>query len=68
MVVVTKGGMYNPKEMEEIVVEKLWPRFECAACGGTHLAAVRKIRDSLQGGVFEFVDAQCPQASGETTE
>jgi len=68
MVVVEKGGVYSSKEIEEVITDRLWPRFECATCGGTHLAAIRKIRDSLQGGHFEFVDAECPQAPGEKTE
>ncbi len=65
---VRKGAVYNAFEVKQIVVEKKWPMLDCKTCGGSHLAAIRKVRESQQGGAFDFVEAECPNRSGEAQE
>jgi|AP12_2_1047962.scaffolds.fasta_scaffold18527_1 hypothetical protein len=66
MVDVRKGGIYNAWEVHQIISEDKWPMLECKTCGASHLAAIRKNRDSRQGGEFEFVEAECANRPTET--
>lgn len=59
------GHLYNTQEIEEIITENKWPNVTCKACGGEHIAAIQKARDSQQGGEFEFVPPECPQHPAE---
>jgi hypothetical protein len=68
MLEVRKGGVYNAFEVKQIISEDKWPMLDCKACGGSHIAAIRKIRESQQGGEFEFVEAECPNRTSNTQE
>ncbi len=62
---VRLGNEYNPQDIEDIINANLWPSLDCKVCGEKHLAAIRKTRDSKQGGEFEFVEAECPNRPAE---
>jgi hypothetical protein len=62
------GHPYNPQQIEDIIMENRWPNVRCKVCGGMHFAAIRKIMNTLQGGEFEFVDPECPNAPAEKRE
>lgn len=62
------GQHYNVKQIEEAIQSDRWPSVECKACGGSHPAAIRKVQDTQEGGVFEFVAPECPNAQAETRE
>ncbi len=59
------GSEHNTQEIEEIIMDNRWPKADCRVCGGVHLAAIRKIRDTLQGGEFQFVEPECPNVPAE---
>ena len=54
------GSQHNQEGIENIVTENRWPRVECKVCGKMHLAAIQKIMETKQGGLFEFVEPECP--------
>jgi hypothetical protein len=54
------GSQHNQQQMEDIITEKRWPKVLCKVCGETHLAAIRKVMETKQGGEFEFVEPECP--------
>jgi hypothetical protein len=47
---------------------KRWPKAQCKVCGKMHLAAIRKIVDTLQGGEFEFVEPECSSREAAAEE
>lgn len=62
------GSQHNPSEIENIIMTKRWPKAQCKVCGKMHLAAIRKIVDTLQGGEFEFVEPECPSREAAAEE
>jgi len=56
------GSQHNAFEIEEIIMQKRWPKFECKTCGKKHDASLQKLHNSETGGQFRFCEADCPDA------
>jgi len=62
------GSRHNAEEIEEIILSNRWPQAQCKACGKMHVAAIRKVLDTPQGGEFEFVEPECPNPEAVAEE
>ena len=62
---IVVGHHYNSKEIEDAIQSDRWPMVDCKVCGGRHLAAILKVIDTREGGVFEFVAPACPNVPAE---
>ena len=56
------GSQHNASEIEDIIMQKRWPKFECKTCGKLHDASLEKLYNSQAGGQFRFCEAPCPDA------
>lgn len=56
------GSQHNATIIEEIILQKRWPKAQCKICGKMHDASIRKVRNSEQGGEFQFCEPECPDA------
>lgn len=59
------GSEHSAGMIEEIILQKRWPKTQCKVCGQMHLAAIQKVRNSELGGEFMFVEPDCPNAPTE---
>lgn len=57
------GKQYNASEVQDIILQKRWPKVQCKACGKMHDASIRKVCDSESGGEFQFCEPDCPGAT-----
>ena len=57
------GSQHNSSEIQDIILQKRWPRIQCKTCGKMHDAAIQKVGDSEAGGEFQFCEPECPEAT-----
>lgn len=61
---VSVGSQHNSADIETIINEDRWPKAECKVCGESHLCAIMKVVDTLEGGEYKFVESECPNRPG----
>ncbi|MCL2103230.1 MAG: hypothetical protein FWH25_04235 [Syntrophorhabdaceae bacterium] len=60
--VVRIGMQFNASTIEDIILQKRWPKAECKVCGKSHDASIQKVCESEDGGEFRFCEPECPNA------